>query len=202
MDEIFGRVNFVASVLWRAADSSNNDSKKFSIDHNYILVYSLEPNRVSKGSFAGVGSGVDIGKVVAVVTQTLADKTIPIPKIVVLPKRQVSFNFEDFDLNGLDTINYRPIGDDLLIEDLRTGLRTTLARFGAVQYELRPEDYIVGPLIERDEIAYDDCADLLYKLAGQIVQRLRSYLATQAEVENILIAHSRTLADFIFAQMM
>jgi adenine-specific DNA-methyltransferase len=40
MDEIFGRQNFVASVSWRAADSSNNDATQFSIDHNSILVYS------------------------------------------------------------------------------------------------------------------------------------------------------------------
>ncbi|WP_421789877.1 site-specific DNA-methyltransferase [Hyphobacterium sp.] len=40
MDEIFGRNCFVASVCWRSADSSNNDAKQFSIDHNTILVYS------------------------------------------------------------------------------------------------------------------------------------------------------------------
>jgi adenine-specific DNA-methyltransferase len=39
-DEAFGRDNFVASLAWRSSDSSNNDSKQFSIDHNHILVYS------------------------------------------------------------------------------------------------------------------------------------------------------------------
>lgn len=43
MDEIFGRNNFVSTVVWRAADSSNNDSTQFSIDHNIILVYSAQP---------------------------------------------------------------------------------------------------------------------------------------------------------------
>src|SRR6516165_2674974 len=47
MDEIFGRANFVTSVMWRAADSSNNDAKKFSVDHNVILVYSAEAGWVS-----------------------------------------------------------------------------------------------------------------------------------------------------------
>ena len=47
MDEIFGRKCFVASVAWRAADSSNNDAKQFSIDHNSILVYSREPGWLS-----------------------------------------------------------------------------------------------------------------------------------------------------------
>ena len=40
MDEIFGRSNFVASVVWKSADSSNNDAKQFSLDHNSILIYS------------------------------------------------------------------------------------------------------------------------------------------------------------------
>jgi type III restriction enzyme len=158
--------------------------------------------RPLQGSLEGVGNPADINRVVGLVTRMVAKTTIPIPKIVVLPKKQVTFTFDDFDLSELATINYRPISDELLIENLRTGGRTSLARSTNVQYELRPEDYIVGPLIERDEIAYEDHSDLVYKLAGQIVQRLRSYLGTDAEVDNVLIAHGRTLADFVFAQMM
>jgi len=47
-DEVFGRSCFVASVAWRSADSSNNDSKQFSIDHNSVLVYSREAGWRSK----------------------------------------------------------------------------------------------------------------------------------------------------------
>jgi adenine-specific DNA-methyltransferase len=42
-DEIFSRQCFVASIAWRSADSSNNDSKQFSLDHNHLLVYSKTP---------------------------------------------------------------------------------------------------------------------------------------------------------------
>jgi type III restriction enzyme len=38
---------------------------------------------------------------------------------------------------------------------------------------------------------------LLYKLAGQVVERVKSYLANDAEVENVLLRHGRQLADFI-----
>jgi adenine-specific DNA-methyltransferase len=48
LDELFGRSNFVTSVAWRAADSSNNDSTKFSVDHNIILVYSANSGWKSK----------------------------------------------------------------------------------------------------------------------------------------------------------
>ena len=43
-DEIFGRSCFVSTVVWRSSDNSNNDAKQFSLDHNYILVYSRNSN--------------------------------------------------------------------------------------------------------------------------------------------------------------
>jgi len=39
-DEIFGEANFIANAVWRSKDNSNNDAKRFSYDHNHILVYS------------------------------------------------------------------------------------------------------------------------------------------------------------------
>jgi adenine-specific DNA-methyltransferase len=39
-DEVFGRGCFVSTVVWRSTDNSNNDAKQFSVDHNYVLVYS------------------------------------------------------------------------------------------------------------------------------------------------------------------
>lgn len=40
MDEIFGAGTFVASVIWRSSDNSNNDAKQFSTDHNPLVIYS------------------------------------------------------------------------------------------------------------------------------------------------------------------
>ncbi|MDR2522749.1 MAG: site-specific DNA-methyltransferase [Synergistaceae bacterium] len=39
-DEVFGINSFVTDLIWRSADSSNNDSKQFSGDYNHTLVYS------------------------------------------------------------------------------------------------------------------------------------------------------------------
>ena len=47
MDEVFGRVNFLANVIWRSSDNSNNDAKTFSVDHNHILVYSRKTGWLS-----------------------------------------------------------------------------------------------------------------------------------------------------------
>ncbi|QGN58088.1 site-specific DNA-methyltransferase [Nostocoides sp. HKS02] len=56
-DEVFGEQNFVANVVWRSKDNSNNDAKRFSLDHNHILVYARSaawiPERISDQSKQG-----------------------------------------------------------------------------------------------------------------------------------------------------
>jgi adenine-specific DNA-methyltransferase len=42
-DEVFGRDNFVATVIWEKADSPRNSARHFSADHDYLLVYSRNP---------------------------------------------------------------------------------------------------------------------------------------------------------------
>jgi type III restriction enzyme len=158
--------------------------------------------RPVQGTLEGVVQGPRINEIVETVAETVADRTISIPQIVVLPKKQVTFTFADFDLANLEAVNMRPIEDGIIIEDLRTQARVYLARALDDPREARPEDYLVRYLIERNEIDYDAHAALLYKLAGQVVARVRSYLADDSEMENVLLRHGRQLADFIFAQMM
>ncbi len=158
--------------------------------------------RPVQGTLEGIIESPRIDEIVQKVAVTVADRTISIPQIVVLPKKQVTFTFEDFDLADLSAINMRPIEDGLIIEDLRTQARVYLARAIDDPRESRAEDYLLRYLIERNEIDYDAHAALLYKLAGQVVARVNSYLGSDAEVENVLLRHGRQLADFIFAQMM
>jgi type III restriction enzyme len=143
-----------------------------------------------------------VDDIVVSVTETVAKRTISIPQIVVIPKRQVCFTFRDFDLKDLNTINLRPVDDGLVIQTIRTEVRTYLARTAGEAQEDRLEDYLVRYLVDRDEVDYDMQADLLYKLAGQVVGRIRSYVEADADVENVLLRNGRRLADFIFHQMM
>lgn len=43
-DEVFGARCFIGDLIWRSSDNSNNNALTFSEDHNYILVYSKNPN--------------------------------------------------------------------------------------------------------------------------------------------------------------
>ena len=40
MDEIFGEENFVATCIWHKMDSPKNTAEHFSVDHDYLIVYS------------------------------------------------------------------------------------------------------------------------------------------------------------------
>ncbi len=42
MDEVFGRGNFVDTVIWQKADSPRNSARQFSSDHDYMYVYSKD----------------------------------------------------------------------------------------------------------------------------------------------------------------
>jgi adenine-specific DNA-methyltransferase len=44
MDEIFGRSSFIATVVWESRYSRSNDAS-LSLSHNFILVYSPDPDR-------------------------------------------------------------------------------------------------------------------------------------------------------------
>lgn len=42
MDEIFGKTNFIATVIWQKVYSPKNTAKHFSEDHDYIVIYAKD----------------------------------------------------------------------------------------------------------------------------------------------------------------
>jgi type III restriction enzyme len=147
----------------------------------------------------GVTEPPDIAAVVAKTVDLVVKQTIDIPRILVVPKGQVTTGFHSFKVE-CSGIHYQPVERDLLIQHLRTHAQETLTFAGNVQQELRDEDYIVRGLVDFDDISYDEHADLLYDLAGQMVAHLRSYLSEE-DARNVMIYHQKQLAAFIHAQM-
>ena len=154
-----------------------------------------------QGTLKGVAKQTDVKMVVQKVTELLVDNTIEIPEIVVIPTRDVTFGYKDFDLVGVISKRYQPISDEILIRNLRTESQRELARAVDGAREEQVENYIVRHLIALDTVDYDAHADLLYKLARQVVTHLRSYLSTEDDVENVALNHGKEWADFIFQQM-
>jgi type III restriction enzyme len=155
----------------------------------------------AQGTLEGILPQADVAALVAEIAVSLADNAIEIPEIVVLPSREVNFWFEKFDLTALDAIRFRPSGDTILVRNLRTDAQRELARGQEGAKEARPENYIIRHLFAFPEIDYDTQADELYKLSGQVIAHLRSYLDNEEAVEAVALEHGRKLADFIFEQM-
>jgi type III restriction enzyme len=148
---------------------------------------------------AGIDERQDIAMIVQKTTSMVVNQTIDIPRILVVPKGEVSSGFQPFSLD-MSSIHYQPVDRDLLIQHLRTHDQETLSFSGSQHQEQRLEDYLVRGLIDYDDISYDDHADLLYDLAGQMVKHLLSYLSEE-EARNVLIYHQRQLVEFIHVQM-
>lgn len=153
-----------------------------------------------QGELETVVEQVDVQAVVAKTTQVVVAGTIDIPRIVVVPKGEVTSGFRPFTLD-VSSIHYQPVDRDILIQHLRTHQTETLSSAGRRQQELRLEDYLVRVLIDFDDVSYDDHAELLYDLAGQMVTHLRSYLTNEGDLLNVLQYYQRQLGEFIHSQM-
>jgi len=147
----------------------------------------------------GVSKGPDIAAVVAKVVGVVVEGTIAVPRVQVVPKGEVKSGFKAFKLD-LTSIKYPQVSDELWIQHLATGQREVLALSGKGNEEPRLEDYVVSGLVDFDDVSYDDHAELLYDLAGQVVKHLRSYLA-KAEAAKVLRYYQRDIARLVHAQM-
>jgi type III restriction enzyme len=148
---------------------------------------------------AGIDERPDIAAIVQQTTSMVVNQTIDIPRILVISKGEVSSGFHPFSLDT-SGVHYQPVDRDLLIQHLRTHQQEILSFSGSQHREQRLEDYLLRGLIDYDDISYDDHADLLYDLVGQMVKHLLSYLSEE-DARNVLIFHQRQLVEFIHVQM-
>ncbi|WP_369148753.1 DEAD/DEAH box helicase family protein [Burkholderia pseudomallei] len=142
---------------------------------------------------------LDLSAVVAKTTEIVVQQTIDIPRIAVVPTGEVTTGFHPFTLD-VSQLHLQPGEREIVIHNLHTNKQDSLAAEVGLK-EQRPEDYIVHALVDFDDIDYFTHADLLYDLAGQMVQHLRSYLS-EDELINVLDRDRRPIARDIHAQMM
>jgi type III restriction enzyme len=165
-----------------------------------IAAKAMEDLRPIQGELAGVVEEVDVQTIVDKTIDAYVEKTIDIPLITVVPTGEVTVGFQDFDLD-CSSIHLQPVAKDLLIQRLTDNQRFRIVSGDGVVEEPRLENYIVRGLIDLDDISYDDHAQLLYKLAGQLVRHLESYLSTEDDVRNVLQYHQGELVRLVHLQM-
>lgn len=141
----------------------------------------------------------DIAAVIAATAQLMVERTIDIPRITVMPKGEVKAGFKPFQLD-LSGMRYPAPSEELWLKHLRTEQVDIVGLTQGNLLESRPEDYVVSGLIDFPDIAYDEHADFLYDLAGQVVAHLQTYL-TEDEANQVLSLHQREIARAVHAQM-
>ena len=142
---------------------------------------------------------LDVAAVVAATTETVAQQTIDIPRISVVPTGEVTMGFRPFTLD-VSGLHLQPGAQEILLHGLLNNEQQHIAAESSHR-EQRAEDYIVHALVDYDDIDYFTQSALLYELAGQMVRHLRSYLA-EDEVISVLQGQAKLIAREIHAQMM
>ncbi|HRO22563.1 MAG TPA: DEAD/DEAH box helicase family protein, partial [Alcaligenes phenolicus] len=168
-----------------------------------LLAEVAELLRPMQGSLlAGIDEAMpalDLSTIVAKTTEIVVQQTIDILRIAVVPKGEVTTGFHPFTLD-VSQLHLQPGEREIVGQMLRTNEQFTLAAEIGLK-EQRPEDYIVHALVDFDDIDYFTHAGLLYDLAEQMVQHLRSYVS-EDEATSILNRDRRLIAREIRAQMM
>jgi type III restriction enzyme len=154
--------------------------------------------RPAQPTLKGIVDAPDIAAIVAQTIAVVEQETIDIPRILVVPRGEVRSGFHPFQLSL--TLRYLPVSEELWIQTLRTQQREVLSLGAGCIEEARLEDYVVSGLVDIDDIAYDEHADLLYDLAAQTVRHFQSYLS-EDETRKVLRCYQRDIAKYIHVQM-
>ena len=139
-----------------------------------------------------------IEKYVDIVIETIEANTIEIPRMSILRSQELKCGFHDFNLE-VEKINYQPVDEMILIKNLMDNNSEFISAEGEILVDSVP-NLIVSGLMDKSDIDYGTQADLLYKLANQMLERLNSYLNGQ-EVENVMLYYRNDIVDFIYQQM-
>lgn len=146
----------------------------------------------------GLDQPIDVDEVIGKTIDLLINQTMDIPRVLVMPKGQVLTGFHPFKLEL--TARLQPPDEEMWLQYLRTSEAETITLGRGTKREKRLEDHIVHGLIDFDDVSYDEHADLLYDLAGQVVQFLRTYLS-EDEAERLLRFRRKELARLVHSQM-
>ncbi len=147
----------------------------------------------------GITPPPNIEAIVAKTTNLVIQQTIDIPKIIILPKGEVRSGFRSFSLDMTGLHHLFTSLKELYIQSLATNESTSMEIKKTNFEESRIENYIVRSLVKFDDISYDEHADLLYDLAGQVVNYLAQF--SEDDTRNILRFQQIEIANSIHSQM-
>ncbi|MDX2254263.1 MAG: DEAD/DEAH box helicase family protein [Pseudanabaenaceae cyanobacterium bins.39] len=148
----------------------------------------------------GVTPLPNIEEIVAKTTNLVIQQTIDIPRILVIPIGTVRSGFRSFEIDLTD-FNYPvPSKEELYIQSLSTEQFTSIEITRRNFEKSRLENYIVESLVKFDDVCYDEHADLLYDLAGQVISHFLNQ-HSEDDTRKILQVRQNEIAHSIHHQM-
>ena len=159
----------------------------------------LEVEQFPRGEIKNLVPSIDTQVIVQKTLNALVKGTIQVPRISVVPKNAICCGFTPFNLN-LEGMSYQPPDSALWGKYLQGEKSISLPLVENKLEEYKFEGYIVSSLIGFDDVPYDDNADLLYNLSGQVVEYLQSYLSDD-DINRVLKFYRQDIARFIHTQM-
>lgn len=131
--------------------------------------------------------------------EELITNIIEIPRIIIQQSEEVSSGFRDFNLDTAE-LHLSPVSEEILRKNLADNQEDTIIGEGRIIPE-RLDTIIVDELVKYPEVDYDEQSDQLFKLAGQAINKLKTYLEEEEWI-NVVQYHKRDIASFIYNQMM
>ena len=132
----------------------------------------------------------------------LIKASISIPWIMVQPKHgAVQAGFKDFSLKTTGLPKFHPIHDEIQIKTLRDQKDSYIGVINSAGVKDTNENRIVARLIDHEEVDYEAHGDLLYKLAGEMLGYLHTYVKESKDVDNVVETQSAQIAEQIWQQM-
>jgi type III restriction enzyme len=130
----------------------------------------------------------------------LTKNIIEIPRISLQQSNNIMSGFNDFDLD-VKNINLRPLSEEILVQELGNNYQTTIVGGGRIIPDTYP-NLIVNELLNYSEIDYDSCRELLFKLASQVIEKLKLINENESDLANVIIYRRKEIAQAIKSQMM
>lgn len=159
---------------------------------------------VANPLFAEQEASEQIEKLDEVIETVIIDyekNVIEIPRLVI-EQPKIRKVFEDFELNTDTGYDLADISYEIIRQSLATNEIDVIAGKNGLSRG-NPADLIVARLMDFDDVDYDVCADLLYKLAFQAVNAIRYHSgdATDDDIADKVFQYREPIARNIYQQM-
>ncbi len=183
----FGSLNIVKRI---------EDVKKPEVKAKFIKQY--EQDLFKNGDLFWESKVAEATQEYEKIVDIYINKTIEIPRMD-LVQGETKAEFEEFDLDIIG-FNFQALEQEIIRMGLKDKQVETLKAKSSGSYG-NPIKLIIAELIDYPEIDYDDNADLLYQLANQAYEAIKSNISNQEELSSAIFQFKAAIAEKVYNQM-